>query len=81
MVNPYIIPPSEPAQKAAREVIEKVHAYMRLHPESELHRCGKMFGVLLYEGGYLAAFSAKLDGAYHHEGFVPPVYEMTAEPI
>ena len=81
MVNPYIIPPSEPAQKAAREVIEKVHAYMRLHPESELHRCGKMFGVLLYEGGYLAAFSAKLDGSYHHEGFVPPVYEMTEEPI
>ena len=23
---------------------------------------GKMFGVLVYEGGYLAAFSAKLDG-------------------
>ena len=81
MVNPYIIPPSEPAQEAAKEVIEKVHAYMRLHPESELHRCGKMFGVLLYEGGYLAAFSAKLDGSYYHEGFVPPVYEMTEEPI
>lgn len=81
MVNPHIIPPSEPAQKAAREVIEKVHAYMRLHPESELHKCGKMFGVLLYEGGYLAAFSAKLDGSYHHEGFVPPVYEMKEEPI
>ena len=54
---------------------------MRMHPESELHRCGKMFGVLVYNGGYLAAFSAKLDGSYHHEGFVPPVYEMTAEPI
>ena len=81
MVNPYIIPPSEPAQKAAREVIEKVHAYMRLHPESELHKCGKMFGVLLYEGGYLASFSAKLDGSYYHEGFVGPVYEMKEEPI
>jgi len=54
---------------------------MREHPESELHKCGKMFGVLLYEGGYLAAFSAKLDGSYHHEGFVPPVFEMTQEPI
>jgi tRNA pseudouridine32 synthase/23S rRNA pseudouridine746 synthase len=40
-----------------------------------------MFGVLLYEGGYLAAFSAKLDGSYHHEGFVGPVYEMKEEPI
>jgi len=54
---------------------------MREHPESELHKCGKMFGVLLYEGGYLAAFSAKLDGSYHHEGFVPPVYELTTPPV
>ena len=54
---------------------------MCVHPESELHQCGKMFGVLLYEGGYLAAFSAKLDGSYFHEGFVPPVYAMMQEPI
>ena len=54
---------------------------MREHPESELHRQGKMFGVLLYEGGYLAAFSAKLDGSYDHEGFVPPVFEMTTPPV
>jgi len=54
---------------------------MREYPKSELHTCGKMFGVLLYEGGYLAAFSAKLDGSYHHEGFVPPVYEMTTPPV
>ena len=57
---------------------------MRAHPESELHRCGKMFGVLVCDGEgamtigkqYLAAFSAQLDGSYNHEGFVPPVYEM-----
>ena len=36
--------------KATKEVIEKVHAYMREHPESELHTCGKMFGVLVVEG-------------------------------
>ena len=54
---------------------------MRMHPESELHTCGKMFGVLIYDGGYLSAFSAKLDGSYFHEGFVPPVYAMTDEPI
>ena len=66
---------------ATNEIIDKVHAYMRAHPESELHQCGKMFGVLLYEGGYLAAFSAKLDGSYDHEGFVPPVYAMKQEPI
>ena len=75
---------------ATQEIIDKVHAYMREHPESELHTCGKMFGVLVYNGemingengvNYLAAFSAKLDGSYHHEGFVPPVYEMTQEPV
>ena len=81
MLSPFVLPPSADAQEAAREVIEKVHAYMRLHSESELHTCGKMFGVLLYEGGYLAAFSAKLDGSYYHDGFVPPVYAMTDEPI
>ena len=68
-------------QSAASAIIEKVHVYMHEHPESELHTCGKMFGVLLYNGGYLAAFSAKLDGSYHHDGFVPPVYEMTAPPV
>ena len=66
---------------ASQAVIDKVHAYMRAHPESELHSCGKMFGVLIYNGGYLAAFSAKLDGSYDHEGFVPPVYAMTQEPV
>ncbi len=77
-------------QTAATEIINKVHAYMREHPESELHRQGKMFGVLIVESSdvsnqhsdnYLAAFSAKLDGNYHHEGFVPPVYEMTTPPV
>ena len=87
MRSPFTLPPSPEAQEAAREVTEKVHAYMRMHPESELHKCGKMFGVLIVESresrakSYLAAFSAKLDGSYHHEGFVPPVYEMTEEPI
>ena len=54
---------------------------MEVHPESELHTCGKMFGVLLCKNGYLAAFSAKLDGSYEHEGFVGPVYAMKEEPI
>ncbi len=90
MMSPFVIPPRPEAQEAARKVTEKVHAYMRMHPESELHRCGKMFGVLVYNGelingengvNYLAAFSAKLDGSYNHEGFVPPVYAMTDEPF
>ena len=73
MMSPYILPPSPETEKAADEVREKVHAYMRMHPESELHRCGKMFGVLIvrHKGGsetsYLAAFSAKLDGSYRRD--------------
>lgn len=55
---------------------------MRMHPNSELHRCGKMFGVLVYKDeGYLAAFSAMLDGSYDHEGFVPPIYTMDKPPV
>ena len=90
MLSPFVLPPSADAQEAAQKVIERVHAYMRMHPESELHKCGKMFGVLVvepsvfssqYSDNYLAAFSAKLDGSYEHEGFVPPVYAMTKEPI
>ncbi len=81
MISPFTLPPHPLAQEAAAAVIARVHAYMEVHPESELHRQGKMFGVLVYKGGYLAAFSAKLDGSYHHEGFVPPVYETDTPPV
>lgn len=62
---------------------------MRANPQSELHRLGKMFGVLVCKSiqpsavSYqsIAAFSAKLDGSYYHEGFVPPVYEMKTPPV
>jgi tRNA pseudouridine32 synthase/23S rRNA pseudouridine746 synthase len=42
---------------------------------------GKMFGVLVVQNesgelGYIAAFSGKLGNANHHEGFVPPVYDL-----
>ncbi|TKC09437.1 pseudouridylate synthase [Pedobacter frigoris] len=41
---------------------------------------GKMFGVLVVREkggtlGYLAAFSGKLAGENHHEGFVPPIFD------
>jgi len=45
---------------------------------------GKMFGVLVVENesgeiGYLAAFSGKLGDKNHHEGFVPPVFDILQE--
>ena len=89
MISPFVQPPHPLAQEAAREVINKVHAYMRAHPESELHKQGKMFGVLVYSSElphnssyqYIAAFSAQLDGSYYHDGFIPPVYDMPHPPV
>lgn len=45
---------------------------------------GKMFGILVVqtnsgELGYLAAFSGKLANSNHHEGFVPPVFDILEE--
>ena len=36
---------------------------------------GKMFGVLVVEGGFLAAYSGQLEGSYSHPWFVPPVFD------
>jgi tRNA pseudouridine32 synthase / 23S rRNA pseudouridine746 synthase len=45
---------------------------------------GKMFGVLVVrtaqdELGFLAAFSGKLAGSYHHPAFVPPIFDSLTE--
>jgi tRNA pseudouridine32 synthase / 23S rRNA pseudouridine746 synthase len=55
-----------------------------LNPELEGTPIGKMFGVLVVETedkelGYLAAFSGKVGNSNHHEGFVPPVFDMLVE--
>ena len=56
-----------------------VRRYLDQHPEwhDELQR-GKMFGVLIVEGAFLAAFSGTLDGKTQHEYFVPPVFDLMA---
>ncbi len=36
---------------------------------------GKMYGVLVVEGGFLAAYSGQLNGSYAHPWFVPPVFD------
>ncbi len=41
-------------------------------------REGKMFGVLVVDGGYLAAFSGMLDGQWVVPGFVPPAFDLAA---
>ncbi|MFT7196093.1 MAG: tRNA pseudouridine32 synthase/23S rRNA pseudouridine746 synthase [Marinoscillum sp.] len=52
-----------------------------LSHQIEAFYTGKMFGVLvvvdpLEQIGFLAAFSGKLGESNHHEGFVPPVYDV-----
>jgi tRNA pseudouridine32 synthase / 23S rRNA pseudouridine746 synthase len=49
--------------------------------QTEADAAGKMFGVLVVKNtsgelGFLAAFSGKLANANHHQGFVPPVYDI-----
>ena len=50
--------------------------HVRAHREWSMELLhGKTLGVLLYEGGYLAAFSGTLGGSTMQEGFVPPVFD------
>jgi len=55
-----------------------------LDPNKKSRPIGKMFGVLVVKDtedklGYLSAFSGKLKGGNHYEGFVPPVYDGLQE--
>lgn len=74
------------ARQAAEQLLQDMRLYMAAHPDSELHRRGKMFGVLITEDTdgelrTLRAFSAMLDGSYQHPGFVPPVYAIPRDLI
>lgn len=59
------------------EASEKIKEELRRHEEwtEEIAR-GKMFGVLIVEGGFLAAFSGTLDGKTIQPYFVEPVYDL-----
>lgn len=59
---------------------EKVKQELRLHIEwkDEIAQ-GKMFGVLIVEGGFLAAFSGTLGGKTIQPYFVEPVYDLMSQ--
>ena len=68
---PFCYEPHPLCQLAAKEV----QAYIATHPEiREDADQGKMFGVLVVEGGFLAAYSGLLAGRNDWAYFVPPVY-------
>ena len=57
--------------------MEKVREYYLSVPEWQKDvREGKMFGVLVYDDGFLAAFSGTLGGKTCQPGFVPPVFDI-----
>lgn len=59
------------------EAAERVKQELRQHAEwkDEIEH-GKMFGVLIVEGGFLAAFSGTLGGKTIQPFFVEPVYDL-----
>ncbi len=63
--------------EACRPAMESVMRRLRAHPQWQAElRQGKTLGVLLYDGGFLAAFSGTLGGSTVQEGFVPPVFDI-----
>ncbi len=72
---PFCYRPHPLCQIAAKEVIAYCYQHAEMHPKE-----GKMFGVLVVESEgkryYLCAFSGIYNGSYHHEGFVPPIFDL-----
>lgn len=87
-LDPFLSTPNELAKKAAEhlqsEKLISIDHNFGLDPQKEGRPIGKMFGVLVVQDneghlGYLSAFSGKLNGGNHYEGFVPPVYDGLQE--
>lgn len=81
---PFQTSPPKIAQVAAQHLqntlLPKLDHNFGLDPTKESRPIGKMFGVLVVkkkngELGYLSAFSGKLNGGNHYQGFVPPIYD------
>ena len=64
---PFCYEPHPLCLLAAEEVKQEI---ARIHPQE-----GKMFGVLIVEGGFLAAYSGLLEGRNDWLYFVPPVFD------
>lgn len=83
---PFCYEPHPLCQLAAKEVMSYCYSSEEMFP-----REGKMFGVLVVDTSghlhlneesnadglcYLAAFSGIYNGSYHHDGFVPTIYDL-----
>lgn len=86
--NPFSYQPHPLCLRAILELEPRLKELEEVHNfgfSNERETCGKMFGVLVVQNrntgatGYLAAFSGKLAGSNHHQGFVPPVFDILEE--
>ena len=77
--NPFLKVPHAIAKQAADLLMNS----LKSHPQglgNKEDRGGKMFGVLVVEKnngqlGWLQGFSGQLDHKWHHDGFVPPLFD------
>lgn len=69
---PFCYEPHPLCQLAAKEVQQYIASHEEIRQDAD---GGKMFGVLVVEGGFLAAYSGLLAGRNDWEYFVPPVYD------
>ena len=80
---PFNYIPHPIALYAAEKLKERILS-LKLNEHDFDEEVGKMFGVLVVrnqvgEIGYIAAFSGKLGGGNHFDGFVPPVFDTLDE--
>lgn len=73
--DPFRYIPHPAVIEAARMVIARIDADDSL---TGAFSEGKMLGVLVCKEGFIAAFSGNIDGRGTIEGFVPPIYDLTA---
>lgn len=86
--SPFDTHPHEIAQQAAKHLqatlLPTVDHNFGLDSAKKGRPIGKMLGVLVVKNtnnqlGYISAFSGKLNGGNHYEGFVPPIYDGLQE--
>ncbi|MDC3252862.1 RluA family pseudouridine synthase [Crocinitomicaceae bacterium] len=85
---PFFYEPHILSKIAAKELQEHIVSMDWKHDfglgdQSKEKALGKMFGVLVVQThngdlGYISAFSGKIADSNHHDGFVPPIFDMLA---
>ena len=78
--DPFRYTPHDSVVEGARLIMKRIEEDSTIEPEFAQ---GKMVGVLTVRTpenniGYIAAFSGNIAGKSYIEGFVPPIFDLTA---